>query len=206
MPSTNAQLIAHLEATGVLKTPEIRDAFAAVDRSHFVPPALQEEAYADYPLPIGSEQTISQPTTVAFMLEQLQVKPEQSILDVGAGSGWTCALLAQLVGKKGKVIGTEIVPELVEMGARHLSLFHLPNAEIRQVEEGVLGAPDDAPFDRILVSAAAQKLPQQLVEQLAAPGIMVIPVQGAIWKIIKDKQGKMSEQRFPGFVFVPLKT
>jgi protein-L-isoaspartate(D-aspartate) O-methyltransferase len=205
MNQKHKTLITHLRASGTLKTPRIIRAFERVDRARFAPKALQGEAYGDYPLPIGKGQTISQPTTVAFMLEELQPNVGQKILDVGSGSGWTTALLAGLIGPRGRIIGVEIVPELVRQGRAHLAEFDLPNAEIRAAGKR-LGLPQEAPFDRILVSAAATELPKELVDQLASPGIMVLPIQGALWKITKDASGNTKEERFPGFVFVPLKT
>lgn len=203
--STNEQLVFHLQQTGVLKTPAIINAFKAIDRSHFVPPEYAMEQYGDYPLPIGYGQTISQPTTVAFMLEQLQPQRGERILDVGSGSGWTTALLAHIVGESGHVVGMEIVPELVAEGQRHLANFGFSHTEIRQATLGALGAPKDALFDRILVSAAAREYPVQIEEQLNTPGILVLPIQDTVWKIEKDASGKIQKRRFPGFVFVPLK-
>lgn len=205
MLTTNTQLIAHLRATGVLSTPAIVRAFENIDRAHFVPPEHAAEAYGDYPLPIGHGQTISQPTTVAFMLEHLNVQEGQKVLDVGSGSGWTTALLAALTGPRGKVVGVEIVPELVQAGREHLGTLKIQNAEIRRAGRA-LGIPEEAPFNRILVSAAAKELPKELVDQLVPGGILVIPVQGAIWKITAHTDGSTKAEQFPGFVFVPLKT
>jgi len=197
------ELTNHLTDAGVLKTSRIVDAFRTIDRADFVPEKYLNEAYGDYPLPLGYGQTISQPTTVAFMLEKLQPQAGEKILDVGSGSGWTTALLAQIVGPAGKVCGVEIVPELAELGRKNLANYELNWAEIKLVT-GELGCPPLAPFNKILVSAAAEELPDELLSQLKSGGRLVIPIQNSIWQIDKAAAGKFRQQEFPGFVFVPL--
>ncbi len=197
------QLISDLIKDEALRTPEIIDAFRSVDRKMFVLPEHQLEAYGDYPLPIGYGQTISQPTTVAMMLEWLRPEAGQKILDVGSGSGWTTALLARIVGTKGKAIGVEIIPELVSFGQKNLAKFNFPQAKIIQAGK-ILGHSPEAPYDRILVSAASQKLPQELVDQLAIGGTMIIPIGNSIFRIRKKSETNISREEFPGFVFVPL--
>ena len=163
------ELIDHLEnGTRVLQSSELKDAFVAINRKDFVPEDYAEEAYEDYPLPLGSTgQTISQPTTVAFMLELLDPRKGEKVLDVGSGSGWTTALLVRLVGESGEVIGVEIIPELVELGNNNLKKYNFKNAEILRAEKNI-GLPKKAPFDKILVSAAAEDLPKKLMEQLGS--------------------------------------
>ena len=114
-------LVKELITNGALKTPRIIEAFRAIDRKDFVPEELQDEAYGNYPLQIGYGQTISQPNTVAFMLELLAPELGNKIIDVGSGSGWQTALLAHIVGPKGKIFGIELVPELKKMGERKKS-------------------------------------------------------------------------------------
>ncbi len=202
---TNDALVSHLEHnTQVLTTPRLRAAFRAIDRADFVHPDYRLEAYEDYPLPIGEEQTISQPTTVAFMLEKLEAEPGERVLDVGAGSGWTTALLGSIVGEQGRVIGIELLPELVAFGTRNLAKYSLPQATIEEAERGVLGKPAVARFDRILVSASAEKFPQELVSQLGEGGVMVVPVGDAICRVEKLGRGKIAKKCFSGFAFVPL--
>jgi len=198
----NNDLINELITSGMLVTPRIIEAFRAVDRVKFVPERLQDQAYEDGPLPIGFGQTISQPTTVAFMLELLQPQEGEKILDVGLGSGWTTALLAQLVGLKGSVLGTEIVPEIVVFGQNNLKKFQFPQAQIVQAG-AVVGVPGDT-FDKILVSASAETLPDQLVEQLKVGGRMVLPVLDSVYALDKTEKGFTQKEYF-GFVFVPLK-
>jgi protein-L-isoaspartate(D-aspartate) O-methyltransferase len=187
----------------ILKTERIIDAFRKVDRSDFVLPEYREEAYGDYPLPIGSGQTISQPTTVAIMLEFLNPKKGSHILDLGSGSGWTTALLAYIVGPEGKVWGVEILPELVTFGQKNLSKYPFPWSKIVPAGKK-LGLPNRAPFDRILASASAKNLPDELILQLKKGGIMVIPILDTLYKVHKLLDGEIKIQSLPGFSFVPL--
>lgn len=161
--------------------------FAAQPRERFLPEALRSEAGYDGPLPIGHGQTNSQPRTVRDMLELLDVRPGQRVLDVGSGSGWTTALLAQLVGPAGSVLGIERVPDLVALGARAVAAAGLPWASVRAAEPGRLGAPADAPFDRILVSAMAPRLPVELVAQLEPGGVLVVPVSGVMVRAVRRR-------------------
>ncbi|MBI3120284.1 MAG: protein-L-isoaspartate O-methyltransferase [Candidatus Kerfeldbacteria bacterium] len=200
---TNEDLVAGLIASGTLTTPEIMEAFRVIDRRRFVDEEWVQEAYHDYPLPISATATISQPTTVAFMLELLQVKAGDHVLDVGSGSGWTTALLSQLAGPKGSVVGVELDPELVSQSQERLSFFRFPNARIVQASEE-LGYPPDAPYQKILVSASAITLPQELVDQLAPSGRMVIPVGTSIIRVDKLEDTHIETEEFPGFAFVPL--
>ncbi|HWO07784.1 MAG TPA: protein-L-isoaspartate O-methyltransferase [Candidatus Paceibacterota bacterium] len=196
-------LVDALVATGVLRTSRIIDAFRAIDRKDFVPTELEAQAYLDSPLPIGQGQTISQPHTVAFMCELLQPQRGERVLDVGSGSGWTTALLAHIVGTHGAVIGTEIIPDLATFGARNLAKYGFKNACIHLSNQ--LGAPKDAPFDRILVSAAAEEVPQDLLDQLRDDGTLVMPVGSAIVRIHRGTNGKIATDTYDGFAFVPLR-
>jgi protein-L-isoaspartate(D-aspartate) O-methyltransferase len=201
--ATRDGLLAQLEENGVLDDEHVRAAFVRVDRCDFVSADYLSECYEDYPLPIGYEQTISQPTTVAFMLEKLGAQPGERVLDVGSGSGYTTALLSEIVGDGGFVYGTELVAELVEFGRSNLAKYAPANAAIEEASEEI-GLPGEAPFERILVSAEAQELPGALLEQLAVGGTMVIPIVESIWKIYKTESGTLETEEFPGFVFVPL--
>ncbi len=203
---THQDLLKHLEEhSGVLGNSLVKSAFEAIDRADFVPTDYRSEAYEDYPIPIGCGQTISQPTTVAFMLEKLEIEEGQTVLDVGSGSGFATALLAHAVGINGRVFGVERVPELVAFGAANLAKYDLPHAVITEAEKET-GLSQYAPFDRILVSAAAHKLPNDLVEQLCVGGIMVIPIGDSICRITKVGDDAVEQQCFPGFAFVPLVT
>jgi protein-L-isoaspartate(D-aspartate) O-methyltransferase len=176
-----------------------------VRRADFLPEILQPSANVDTPLPIGAGQTSSQPRTVAAMLRLLDTRAGDRVLDVGAGSGWTTALLARLVGPEGCVVGVELDPGLAEWGAENLRAYAMPWAELRRSEPGVLGVPDLAPFDRILVSAEAQQLPGELVDQLGDDGVMVVPVAGRMCRVVRASDDTVRVTRHGRYRFVPLR-
>jgi protein-L-isoaspartate(D-aspartate) O-methyltransferase len=178
-------------------------AFKKISRQDFLPDDVKDSADLDAPLPIGYGQTNSQPSTVRMMLEWLDALPGQKVLDVGSGSGWTTALLSQIVGEKGRIVAVERVPELVEMGRQNCQNIGTRNAKFYQAEKH-FGWPDQAPYDRILVSASADRFPKELFEQLAAGGKIVIPVGSSVFVVTKDERGEISKEEHPGFVFVPL--
>jgi protein-L-isoaspartate(D-aspartate) O-methyltransferase len=181
----------------------VSDAFRAVPREGFLPAAARSRAAYDGPIDIGHGQTNSQPRTVSDMLRLLDVRPGQRVLDVGSGSGWTTALLAHLVGPEGEVRGVERVPALVAAGAANLSATSQPWATIEAARPGVLGLPDGSPYDRILVSADPQRLPDELVDQLAVGGRMVIPVAGSMLLVRREATGVVTS-RHGHYRFVPL--
>lgn len=199
-------LVEELKTTGVLRSPEIIKAFLDVDRKDFVRKEDVNSAYENIPFSIGFGQTISQPLTVAFMLELLEPKRGERVLDVGAGSGWSTALLAYLTGKEGYVFGTEIVPELLEFGKKNLSKYFKENRADIFLAKRELGLPEEAPFDRILVSASGEKISKTLVEQLKPDGTLVMPVENSIIKVVRGRfSDELVEEEYPGFVFVKLK-
>lgn len=195
----NARLVRSLILEGVLKSPRLIEAFEMIDRADFVPGELLPMAYDDRPLPIGSAQTISQPYTVAFMLELLQPCAEDRVLDIGSGSGWTSALLAY-VSKH--VDAVERIEELILFSRKNLAKYPFKNISLHHAKK-TLGIKGES-FDKILVSCAAEDIPQPLLEQLSAGGTMVVPIKNSIVKIVKDRDGKLQIQKYPGFVFVPL--
>lgn len=202
------RLVRELREDGVLKTALIISAFKSIDRADFVPTELQSEAYKNIPLPIGHGQTISQPWTVAFMLELLQLKPGQNILDIGSGSGWQTALLASIVGPNGHVTALELISDLCEQSLRAIDRYGFILNGVVNVycADATNGFIDNAPYDRIVVAAMADTIPPALIAQLANGGILIIPIQGSIWKIIKKSETKLDQIEYPGFAFVPFKS
>lgn len=199
--NTHHELSLYLQQRGVLTAPLLIASFDAVDRKDFVPFSFYDQAYEDYPLSIGKGQTISQPYTVAFMLELLELQENDNVLDIGCGSGWTTALLAYVVSS-GSVTALERIPQLLTLAQNNLSKY--PFANIRLELAGkTLGLPGET-FDKILVSAAAEELPFELVQQLKPGGIMVIPIQNEIAVIYKKENDRFEQKDFYGFRFVPL--
>lgn len=182
----------------------ITEAFRVIKRTNFIPPESKSLADLDIPVSIGYGQTNSQPTTLRLMLEWLDLKAGQKVLDVGSGSGWSTALIAHLVEPTGTVYAVERVPELVQFGRRNCHDMGIANAEFFEAN-GDIGLPQQAPFDRILVSADAQSFPDKLLEQLKVNGKIVVPVNGIIQEVTKLSRGKLKTKEHPGFIFVPLK-
>ena len=181
----------------------VRAAFDAVPRAGFLPRAARRRAGFDGPLGIGHGQTNSQPRTVAAMLGLLQVRDGDRILDVGSGSAWTTALLAELTGSTGSVLGVELVPDLVQWGRANLARTAYTWASVRQAEENVLGWPEGAPYDRILVSADASAMPGPLLDQLADPGRLVVPVRSRMTLVVQ-RDGEREVSHHGAYRFVPL--
>lgn len=186
------------------KIDRVDAAFAAHPRTGFLPHDQARHAHRDEPLPIGHGQTSSQPSTVARMLRFLDVPPGARVLDVGAGSGWTTALLAHLTGPTGVVVGVELEPELAAWGAANLARTGQPWARIELAVPDVLGAPALGPFERVLVSAEAPELPMALVAQLADDGRMVAPVAAGLSVVERTRDG-LRITRHEGYKFVPLR-
>jgi len=243
-------LIDSLIEEGWLKTPRIIEAFKKIKRVDFLPEDMKDLAELNEALPIGYGQTISQPLVVAFMLEQLEPKEGDKILDIGSGSGWTSALLGEIVGGKslsagrqGKVIAIDVIPELVEFGKNNVAKYNflapyrtkgsgagiekgLPAGRQGIVEficaDGSKGYKKEAPFDKILCSAAIQdRIPSAWKEQLKTRalakrgderssstigGRIVTPIGSSIWLFTKKSETDFEEIEYPGFAFVPLIT
>lgn len=200
----NQDLVNYLISRNFLKSDRIIEAFRKIDRKDFVLEKYHKDAYGDHPLPINYGQTISQPSVVAFMLEKLNPQKGDKILDLGSGSGWTTALLSNLVSSTGEVIGVEKIPELVEIGQKNLAKYNFKNAKIVQAKNQVFGYPEKAPYEKILVSASAKEIPKNLVKQLKLGGKMLIPIKSSVIEIIKLKSGKIKKNEYFGFSFVPL--
>lgn len=196
----------NLMRDGYLRTDYIIEAFANVDRVEFVPQDMTLHAEVNMPIPIGHGQTISQPATVATMLELLEPRPGQKILDVGSGSGWTTALLSYIVGKDGKVIALEAIKELCDWGRKNADKMGFVKDEIAEFYniDGSKGNEARAPYDRILVSATADSVPEEYKEQLKVGGKLVMPVRNCLHYIEKKGEEDFYEEEYPGFSFVPL--
>ncbi len=195
-----------MSSGGARQDERIRAALAAAPRERFLPASQRRRAGYDGPLTIGHGQTNSQPRTVTAMLALLDVNPGDAVLDVGSGSGWTTALLARLTGPTGSVVGVERVADLVEMGRANLERSGTPWARVHAAEPGVLGWPQGAPFDRVLVSAMARRLPEELVGQLREGGILVAPVAGVMLRVVRDgtASGGVRLTEHGAYRFVPL--
>ena len=185
--------------------PAIIRQVANVPRHLFVPEAQRGEAYRDYPLPIGEDQTISQPSLVALMTHLLRPKPEDVVLEVGTGSGYQAAILSGLVSH---VYTIEIVGPLARQSAKRLDELGYRNVTVRH-GDGYAGWPDHAPFDAIIVTAGADHVPPLLVEQLKPRGRMVIPVGSSqntqqLRLITKDSKGRVRDEIVIPVRFVPL--
>jgi protein-L-isoaspartate(D-aspartate) O-methyltransferase len=193
-----------LEKRGYLNNERLRRAFSEVDRGDFLHIEDSFFSLADVPIGIGYEQTNSQPSLVASMLDRLDPNPGQTILDVGVGSGWTSALLSYVVGRKGKVVGTERIPELLDFAKENISKYPISNVSIHLAGD-ILGRPEDGPYDRILVSASSLRVPKELSAQLKIGGKMVVPTAKRI-KLVT----RLSEDEFDSKIiarntkFVPL--
>jgi protein-L-isoaspartate(D-aspartate) O-methyltransferase len=189
-------------ARGV-RDPRVLAAMRKVPRHLFVDPSQRSQAYEDHPLPIPGNQTISQPYIVALMTELLELQPNERVLEIGTGSGYQSAVLGELAGE---VYTIEIVPELAHSAAARLKELHYDNVVVRE-GDGYGGWPEHAPFDAIIVTAAPERIPQPLIEQLAPGGVMVIPVGGFFQELKvfrKSADGRVTEKDILPVRFVPM--
>ena len=198
------QMVARQLAGRDINDQRVLAAMGRVPRHEFVPSKMRGQAYNDHPLPIGQGQTISQPYIVAFMSQAVRVKPGYKVLEIGTGSGYQAAVLAAMGAK---VYSVEIIPELAAQAEARLK--RLGYAVRVKVGDGNFGWPQEAPFDAILVTAAAKRIPPKLVEQLKPGGRMILPVGPESWAeelvlVVKDAQGKVSQHSLMAVRFVPL--
>lgn len=186
-----------------IRNPRVLAAMREIPRHLFVPDSYHQDAYADSPLPIGEGQTISQPFIVALMTELLDPNPEDTILEIGAGSGYQAAILSHLAKT---IISIERLPGVADLAQRNLALAGVHNVLIK-TGDGTLGWPEHAPYDGILVTAAGPDVPPALLEQLAEGGRLVAPVGDRIVQDlakITKRDGRITEERYGGVRFVPL--
>ena len=205
------RLVWKLEKEGILKTREIINAFLKVPRELFVWPGMEDQAYWDTPLPLGDTgQTISAPHMVAIMLEELRVKPGMKVLEIGTGSGYNAALIAELVGQEGEVVSIERVKELVEFAKNNLKRAGYASIVKVVHGDGTLGYPPRSTepiYDRIIVTAAAPRAPRYLILQLKENGILLAPIGPRSYQEltrITKKGGQIYEEKLGGCIFVPL--
>jgi len=200
-----SRLVNDLIHDGYLRSDLIIDAFSQMHRIEFVPEDLEANADADIPLPIGHGQTISQPATVALMMELLDPQAGHNILDIGSGSGWTTGLLSYIVGSKGHVTAIERIEDLCAQGKKNVAKFGFIKDEIAEFHcaNGNAGYDKNAPYDRILVSAMTKDIPENFKKQLKIGGKMVIPVHNDIWFVEKRGEDDFYKEEYPGFSFVP---
>ena len=183
----------------------VYNAIKKVPRHLFVPERYKSEAYVDTPLPIGFGQTISAPHMVAIMCELLDIKEGEKVLEIGTGCGYHAAVTAELVGFRGMVVSIERIPELAEMAKRNLSALGYSNV-IVVVGDGSLGYPEEAPYDKIYVTASAPDIPRPLIDQLRVGGKMVIPI-GENYQnlyVVEKEENRIVRKRWGSVRFVLL--
>jgi protein-L-isoaspartate(D-aspartate) O-methyltransferase len=210
------KLIDSLTKQGILHTPKVINAMRNVPRNKFLPPDAQGYTAVDTPLPIGYGQTISAPHMVSIMNEALDLKVGQKVLEVGAGSGWHAATIAEIIAPKGSprsewghVYTVEIVKALADNARKNIMNAGFGDRVTIVVGDGSKGYPEKAPYDRTVVTAAAPNVPKPLVDQLKPGGIMLVPVGSVsmfqiLIKVTKGKDGKIKEENLGGVAFVPL--
>jgi len=199
-----AAMVEHTIAARDVSDPDVLRAMRSVPRHHFVPDEYQDQAYADHPLPIGYGQTISQPYIVAWMTELLALQAGEKVLEIGTGSGYQAAVLAELGDVE--VYSIEIVPELATQAQERLASLDYTNVHVKQ-GDGYYGWEAHAPFDAIIVTAAPDHLPRPLVQQLKEGGRVVIPIgppggYQSLWRFVKEPDG-LKAYNLGGVMFVP---
>jgi len=199
------QLIDNLVKEGYIKSDEVKKAFLKIPREKFVPNYLKIRAYIDSPLEIGEGQTISAPHMVAIMCEALDIKKNQKILEIGAGSGYHAAVVAHIVGKNGHVYTVERFEKLAKRAQENLHRSGISNVTV-EIGDGSEGFEKYKPYDRIYVTCASPGMPQPLLDQLSNTGKLLIPVGNMFCelKLIEKKGKKIFSKNLGGCVFVPL--
>jgi protein-L-isoaspartate(D-aspartate) O-methyltransferase len=201
------RMVKNLQRSGYVKSQAVADAMLTIPRHEFLPGPIQKSAYVDSPLPIGKGQTISAPHMVAMMLEKLDLKEGQKVLEVGGGSGYHAALVAHMVGKEGLVVSIERIKTLVERAGQVLSNLGLERRVVMVVGDGSLGFEDKAPYDRIFITCASPQIPPPLLDQLKDGGKLLIPLGSLHLQtlVLVEKKGeKIKKKSYGGCMFVPL--
>lgn len=202
------EMVKDLKRRGYLKSPEIIGAFRVVPREKFIPPKSKKEAYADRPLPIGQGQTISAPSMIAIMLEVLDVKKGQKVLEIGTGSGYNAALLAEIVGENGEIHTIERLKTVGEVGRKNLEETGYDNVKVI-IGDGTRGYKEKAPWNRILVTACAPDVPEPLIKQLEIGGKIAAPVGShymyqTLLVVEKIHEDETKTEKHGSCAFVPL--
>lgn len=198
-------LINYWQKSKLVTDERVITAFKKIPRENFLPEDLKKQSYDDNPLPIGYNQTVSQPTTIMIMLQSLELKKTDKVLEIGTGSGYNAALISYIL-KQGKLYTTEIIPELAESAKHNLEKLKINNIEVIKTD-GSKGYKEAAPYDKIILTAACPKIPKVLIKQLKINGILVAPV-GPLYnqemlKVIK-RANKLEIKSLGNFIFVPL--
>ena len=204
--TTKQDLINNWKNSKLIKDEKLLRAFQEIKRENFVLPEYKNNAYEDIALPIGHESTISQPSTIMIMLQALELKEDDKVLEIGAGSGYTAALISKIV-TRGKIYSLDIIPEIIEFAKNNLE-----NEKIKTIQlfcrDGKKGLKEFSPYNKILVNAACKETPKNLIKQLKVNGIMVAPIgheyKQKMMKFTKEKDG-LKEEYLGDFVFVKLK-
>ena len=202
MQYEKGKLLNQMIDSGVLHSSHVIRAFKKVQRENFVRKEYVKNAYEDIPLPIAQGATISQPSTIASMIEALDAKKNQKILEVGAGSGYQAALLSEIIGEKGKVFTLEIEKDIYDFAKNNLKDCH--NVTVI-LSDGQKGYEKESQYDRIIVAAAAKDMPLALLEQLKISGIMVIPIGTEMFRITKVLEKEAIKEFIGNYAFVPLR-
>tara|TARA_Y100000310_G_scaffold293782_1_gene323642 strand:- start:12056 stop:12715 length:660 start_codon:yes stop_codon:yes gene_type:complete len=188
-------------------TDEEINAFKSINRADFVPNNVKSQAYEDRPLPLLRGKTVSQPTTVMIMTSLLELKPGDKVFEVGTGSGYQTSIIARIVGDKGLVVSTEVIPELVNFAKNNIEKAQIKNIKVFE-DDGSTGIEEEAPYDKIIITASCKEFPKELLDQLKPDGIIVGPVgnknQQEMVRGIKDKDGKLQLDFVGQFLFSPM--
>ena len=198
-------LIDIMKNSGFLTDSRVESAIRQNPRHDFIPDSMKHRAYENAPISLMKKQTISQPSVVSRMTEWLDLKEGQKVLEIGSGSGWQCAILANIVGN-GKIFTVERHAKLASFAKNNLEKLGIKNVKIIH-GNGSLGLPEESPFDRIMITAACKKVPDALLDQLALDGLLIAPVGEDIQSLVllrKTPKGIVEIKNQKGYVFVPL--